>query len=212
MAVVLVQHKHGAEGLERDLQTKFIEQFFDTQAMMRRDTFQNARQCFCPDGIMLRYNLMMLTVDLCSYPHMRTALSGSLITQTPERFQQILSVQSYAATSQHKDFVTDEVKSNQSRAFHCCVKVALDGFFDIAAKLFERITLGVDAIPQRVCGVPAVDFGLIDLKDDLGHGGHHGFLLSITIIEALFHIVLNRKLLHLSHSKLPLVDGWFSDS
>ena len=57
---------------------------------------------------------------------------------------------------QHKDFVTDEVKTNQSRAFHCCVKVALDGFLDIPAKLFKRITFGVDAIPKRICRVPAV--------------------------------------------------------
>ena len=28
---------------------------------------------------------MVLTIGLCSYPHMRTALPGSLITQTPKR-------------------------------------------------------------------------------------------------------------------------------
>src|SRR5690348_5119389 len=52
---------------------------------------------------------------------------------------------------------------------HGWVKVAFDRVLHHCAKLFERLALGVDPIPQRAGRIAAVHLILMDLKDNLAH-------------------------------------------
>ena len=61
---------------------------------------------------------------------------------------------SYAATSYCKDFITHKVKAYYSGKLHRFIKVAFNCFFNVLAKLFEALTVGMDAIPKALAEYP----------------------------------------------------------
>ena len=58
------------------------------------------------------------------------------------------------------------MQPDQLRSRHGVVEVAVDGLLDVAADLLDRLALGVNAVPERACRVPAVHFVFGDFEDE----------------------------------------------
>ena len=80
-------------GVAKVLKANLSQQLVDAQAVMGRDALQNTGQCPYPDGIVPGDDLMVFTVDLCGYAHVRAALPGGPVPQAPERSLQVSPAQ-----------------------------------------------------------------------------------------------------------------------
>ena len=79
---------------------------------------------------------------------MGAALPTLHVPQTPEGpFE--FGAADIAAASRHQDLIPYKVKANQPRPVHGLVEVAVDGFKDTAADIFNTVPLGVDAVSKR---------------------------------------------------------------
>ena len=67
------------------LKSKLLQQFFDTQTVMGCDALEDTRQSLRPYGIVIGDDLVVLTIDLSGYAHVRTALPRGPVAQAPKR-------------------------------------------------------------------------------------------------------------------------------
>jgi hypothetical protein len=76
------------------------------------------------------------------------------------------------AFSRCQNFIPHKVQTNDLRhgSRNAVAEVTVDGVLHHGAKLFKRVALRDDAVPQRGGDISAIGFVLLNFENDLAHG------------------------------------------